>query len=157
MADMQLVIFKLQTKEAVCEYGIPITKVQEIITTNQPTILPQVPDFIEGIINLRGRIIPIIDLKKRFGLSCAENTGETRSIVLEIEGQIAGIVVDEVSEVMRIAGDKIEPPPAIIGGIAADYLTGIAKLDKRLLILLDADRILSDTEKSALTSSMQAS
>ena len=151
MADVQLVIFKLATEKNVCEYGIPITKVQEIITTNPPTILPQVPNFVEGIINLRGKIIPIIDLKKRFALSSTPTEGETRSIVLEMDGQIAGIVVDEVSEVIMVPGEKIEPPPAVIGGITAEYLTGIAKVNDRLLILLDADRILTDIEKTALT------
>jgi len=148
--EIQLVVFKLKSGDLVCEYGVPIKKVQEIIPMTQPTRLPQVPDFVEGIINLRGKIIPIIDLKKRFGMEPSELTGQTRSIVIEIEGQTAGIVVDEVSEVLRLSTDTIEAPPAVIGGITADYLTGVGKVGDRLLILLDVDKILNDVEKKEL-------
>jgi purine-binding chemotaxis protein CheW len=149
--ELQLVVFKLITNNFVCEYGVPITKVQEIITMNEPTRLPQVPDFVEGIINLRGKIIPIIDLKKRFNMEVSEVTAETRSVVIEIEGQTAGIIVDEVSEVLKIQTDNIEAPPAVIGGVTAAYLTGVGKIDDRLLIILDVDKILSEGEKQELS------
>ncbi|MEA1960099.1 MAG: chemotaxis protein CheW [Bacillota bacterium] len=148
--EIQLVVFKLKTAETVCEYGVPITKVQEIIPMATPTKLPQVPDFVEGIINLRDRIIPIIDIKKRFGMSASAVTGESRSVVVEVEGQTVGIIVDEVSEVLRLSTDNIESPPAVIGGIAADYLTGVGKVEERLLILLDMDKILTEGEKTEL-------
>ncbi len=151
MADeTQLVVFKLKTGDVVCEYGVPITKVQEIIPMAEPTRLPQVPDFVEGIINLRGKIIPIIDLKKRFAMDASQVTSESRSVVVEVEGQTVGIIVDEVSEVLRLSQDNIEPPPAVIGGITAEYLTGVGKLEDRLLILLDMDKIFSDGEKAEL-------
>lgn len=134
----------------VCEYGVPITQVQEIITMTRPTKLPQAPDFVEGIINLRGRIIPIIDLKKRFQMGTSDITSDTRSVVVEVEGQTVGIIVDEVSEVLRVANSDIEPAPAIIGGITADYLTGVGKIEGRLLILLDMNKILTDREKADL-------
>jgi purine-binding chemotaxis protein CheW len=151
MADeIQLVVFTLKNSSTVCEYGVPITKVQEIIPMTIPTRLPQAPAFVEGIINLRGRIIPIIDLKKRFEMGSSEVTSETRSVVVEVEGHTVGIIVDEVSEVLRLATENIEPAPSIIGGIAAEYLTGVGKVDDRLLILLDMDKILSEGEKAEL-------
>lgn len=148
--EVQLVVFTLIQGNMVCEYGVPITKVQEIITMAKPTKLPQAPEFVEGIINLRGKIIPIIDLKKRFQMGASEFTTETRSVVVEVTGQTIGIIVDEVSEVLRLSEDNIEPAPTIVGGIAADYLTGVGKVDGRLLVLLDMDRILSDGERAEL-------
>jgi purine-binding chemotaxis protein CheW len=148
--EMQLVVFMLRQGDVVCEYGVPITQVQEIITMTRPTQLPQAPDFVEGIINLRGKIIPIIDLKKRFQMGNSDITRDTRSVVVEVEGQTVGIIVDEVSEVLRLASSDIEPAPAIIGGITAEYLTGVGKIDGRLLILLDMNKILTDQEKADL-------
>lgn len=151
MADeIQLVVFTLKQGDTVCEYGVPITQVQEIIPMAKPTRLPQVPDFVEGIINFRGKIIPIIDLKKRFDMEATEITSDTRSVVVEVSGQTVGIIVDEVSEVLRLSKDNIEPPPAAIGGITAEYLTGVGKLEDRLLILLDMDKILTEQEKAEL-------
>ena len=148
--EIQLVVFTLKQGDMVCEYGVPITKVQEIITMAKPTKLPQAPAFVEGIINLRGKIIPIIDLKKRFQMGSSEFTTETRSVVVEVAGQTVGIIVDEVSEVLRISEDNIESAPAIVGGIAADYLTGVGKIDGRLLVLLDMDKILNEGERAEL-------
>ena len=151
MADeIQLVVFTLKQADCICEYGVPITKVQEIIPMANPTKLPQAPDFVEGIINLRGRIIPIIDLKKRFDIGASNITAESRSVVVEVEGQTVGIIVDEVSEVLRLSTDSIESPPTVIGGITSEYLTGVGKLQDRLLILLDMDKIFSDQEKNEL-------
>lgn len=148
--EVQLVVFTLRQEDQICEYGVPITKVQEIISMTTPTKMPQTPDFVEGIINLRGKIIPIIDLKKRFDMGKSNITNDTRSVIVEVEGQTVGIIVDEVSEVLRLQVDNIEPPPAVVGGITAEYLTGVGKLDNRLLILLDMDKILTDKEKAEL-------
>ncbi|ADI02544.1 MAG TPA: chemotaxis protein CheW [Syntrophothermus lipocalidus] len=148
--EIQLVVFTLRAGDNVCEYGVPITQVQEINRLTKPTKLPQVPDFVEGIINLRGNIIPVIDLKKRFAMTTAEQTDDSRIIVVEVGGQTVGIVVDEVTEVLRLPLSNIEPPPAIIGGITAEYLTGVGKLDNRLLIMLDMTKILTETEKREL-------
>jgi len=150
--EIQLVVFTLRSGDNVCEYGVPITQVQEINRLTKPTKLPQVPDFVEGIINLRGNIIPVIDLKKRFAMPAAGHTDDSRIIVVEVGGRTVGIVVDEVSEVLRLPVTSIEPPPAIIGGIAAEYLTGVGKLDNRLLIMLDMTKILTETEKKELES-----
>lgn len=151
MADeIQLVVFTLQQGDTVCEYGVTITQVQEIIPMAKTTKLPEAPDFVEGITNLRGRIIPIIDLKKRFQMGASELTSDTRSVVVEVAGQTVGIIVDEVSEVLRLPMESIEPPPVAIGGITAEYLTGVGKLDERLLILLDMDKILTEKEQAEL-------
>lgn len=151
MADeIQLVVFKLKQQDSTCEYGVGVTTVQEIIPMTQPTRLPQTPDFIEGIINLRGKVIPIIDLKKRFNMGNSSLTAESRSVVVEVGGKTVGIIVDEVSEVMRLPLDCIEPPPAVMGAIASDYITGVGKLENRLLILLDMDKILNEGERTEL-------
>ena len=151
MADeIQLVVFTLKVEDTVCEYGVPITQVYEIIRTTPPTRLPQVPDFVEGIINLRGNIIPVIDLKKRFNMQQAKDIDETQIIVVEVGEQTVGIIVDEVTEVLQLPTSSIEPPPALIGGITAEYLTGVGKLEKRLLIMLDMTRILTEGEKKEL-------
>jgi purine-binding chemotaxis protein CheW len=148
--EIQLVVFTLKAGENTCEYGVPITQVQEIIRLTAPTRLPQVPAFVEGIINLRGSVIPIIDLKKRFNMPMAEYTDETRIIVVDIEGKTVGIIVDQVAEVLRLPLTSIEPPPAVIGGLTAEYLTGVGKLEDRLLIMLDVTKVLSDGEKREL-------
>jgi len=153
MADeMQFVVFKLNHGEQVSEYAVPISNVQEIIPLPVPTRLPQVPDFIEGIINLRGKIIPIIDLKKRFALGDASDdfVKDRRSIIIDMDGQIIGIIVDEVNEVLRLSTDNIEKPPAVISGITAEYLIGVGKLEDRLLIMLNVDKVFNEAEKDAL-------
>jgi len=150
--EIQLVVFALKQDDLICEYGVPITSVQEIIPMTKPTKVPQAPDFVEGIINLRGKIIPIIDLKKRFGIGFSQINSETRSIVVEVNNQTVGVIVDEVNEVLRLAEDNIEPPPEVIGGITAEYLTGVGKLGERLLILLDVEKIFNEGEKEELLS-----
>ncbi|MBM7866117.1 chemotaxis protein CheW [Heliobacterium gestii] len=146
-SEIQLVVFRLGTEE----YGVPITQVQEINRLLTPTKIPQAPSFVEGIINLRGKIIPIIDLKKRFGLVQEEHTANTRIIVVNVEQHTVGIIVDAVTEVLRMAQSAIEPPPPMISTISADYLKGVGKVDERLLILLDLDKILTEREKAELT------
>lgn len=151
MADeMQFVVFKLIVGEQISEYAVSITKVQEIIPLPVPTKLPQVPDFVEGIINSRGKIIPIIDLKKRFAMGASIASKDSRCVIVEIDGQIVGIVVDEVNEVLRLPSEHIEAPPAAIGGITAEYLAGVGKIEDRLLIILDVDKIFNEFEKMEL-------
>lgn len=144
--EVQLVAFKLGGEE----YGVSITQVQEIIRRREPTRIPQTPNFIEGVINLRGNLIPIIDLKKRFKLPEVEFDENSRIIIVEVEGQTVGIIVDAVSEVLRISQDAIEPPPPGVATIEAEYLKGVGKIDDRLLILLDIDKLLSTKEKTDL-------
>lgn len=144
--EVQLVVFRLGNEE----YGVPITQVKEINRLTTATKVPKSPVFIEGIINLRGQIIPIIDMKKRFDLPIIEYTGEARVIVIQVGRQIFGIEVDAVSEVLRINTDNIEKAPSIVSGIDARYITGVAKVGERLLILLDLDKLLSEEEKLEL-------
>lgn len=144
--EKQFVVFNL-SKEV---YGVDIAKVWEIITMQPITKVPHTAEFIEGIINLRGRVIPVLDLRKRFGLPVEEFTRATRIVVIEIENNTLGMIVDGVSEVLRIAGDVVEAPPPAITNIDADYLEGVAKLDERLVILLNLDKVLNKQEKMEL-------
>jgi purine-binding chemotaxis protein CheW len=111
--------------------------------------VPQTSNYIKGLINLRSTVIPIVDLRLRFAMPAEPPTDETRIMVMNVAGKTIGIIVDAVSEVLRITKDQIAPPPPTVAGLGREYLTGLAKLDKRLLILLDADRILSEPPASA--------
>jgi len=143
---IQLVTFSIGEEE----FGVDILKVQEIIRTMEITKVPKAPPFVEGVINLRGNVIPIIDLRKRFGLDTREHDKHTRIIVIEIHNMIVGFVVDAVSEVLRIPANTVEPPPPVVSGLESEYISGVGKLEDRLLILLDLDRLLSGEEKSKL-------
>ncbi len=145
---LQLVTFHIGDEE----FGVEILKVQEIIRTMAITRVPKAPVFVEGVINLRGKVIPIIDLRKRFGMAGQEHDKHTRIIVIEINAVIIGFVVDSVSEVLRIPANTVEPPPPIISGIGSEYIRGVGKLADRLLILLDLDNLLSKGEQGMLSS-----
>jgi purine-binding chemotaxis protein CheW len=132
------------------EYGLDILRVKEVIRIREITRLPQAPSFVKGIINLRGDVIPIIDLRDKFGLEHREYTAMTRVIVVDVDGKLVGMVVDAASQVVRIPADQIEPPPPIAGGLSVEYIRGVGKLDERLIILLQIDRILSTEEKVEL-------
>ena len=144
---LQLVTFSIGEEE----FGVNILKVQEIIRTMEITKVPRAPDFVEGVINLRGKVIPIIDLRRRFGLAPRGHDKNTRIIVIEINNIIVGFVVDAVSEVLRIPASTVEPPPPVVAGVESDYVSGVGKLQDRLLIMLDLDRLLSSEEMAALS------
>ncbi len=139
---MQLVSFVIAEEE----FGVDILKVQEIIRPPEITRVPNAPSFVEGVINLRGRIVPIVDLRARFGLPPREQDKDTRIVVVELEEQVTGFQMDAVKEVIRVEQDVIEPPPELAIGIDTDYLKGVAKLEERLLILLDLEEVLSENE-----------
>jgi purine-binding chemotaxis protein CheW len=143
---LQLVSFNLG-KEL---YGIEITKVREIILIAEITRIPETPHFLKGLINLRSTVIPVIDLRARFGLPEGELSDESRIMVLQARGKTIGIVVDAVSEVLRVKQEQIAPPPPTVAGLGRDYLSGLVKLDGRLLILLDIDKIFNEDELQAL-------
>lgn len=143
----QLVSFVVQNEE----FGVDILKVQEIIRTVDITRVPKSPQFVEGVINLRGKIVPVIDLRKRFGIETKERDNETRIVVVDLVDKVVGFLVDKVKEVIRVEKDIIEPPPDLTTSINANYITGVAKLQDRLLILLDLDRVLSADEQEHLS------
>jgi len=135
-------------------YGIGILKIKEIIGMLPVTSVPKTPDFVKGVINLRGKVIPVVDLRCRFGIEEIEYTDRTCTIVVEIEGQagtvMIGIVVDSVSEVLNIKGEDIEESPAFGARLDTNYILGMAKMDGGVKILLDIDRVLSAEEVSGL-------
>lgn len=143
--ELQLVTFRLASEE----YGLPITKVQEINRLLPVTKLPQTPSFMEGIINLRGRIIPVIDLRKRFRLPITDHNDDTRIIVVEISGQTVGVTVDAVTEVVRLSTSDVEAPPASTV-VESRYINGVGKINDRLIILLDIDQVLTAQEEIAV-------
>lgn len=138
MAEEQMVTFSLGTEE----FGVDIMKVQEIIRIPPITRVPKANSYVEGVINLRGIVIPIINLRSRFGMLAAEDTDLSRIIVLQIESKVFGIMVDSVAEVLRLSDEAIEPPPAIAIGMDANFIRGVGKIGERLLILLKLDEIM---------------
>jgi purine-binding chemotaxis protein CheW len=132
------------------EFVINILRVQEIIRTQQLTRVPNSPECMEGVMNLRGKIIPVIALRKRFGLEEVEPDKQNRIVVVEIQGTVLGFAVDAVSEVLRIPAGTVEPPPRL-GPVDREYVAGVGKLGDRLLILLDTDRLLTRPEQETTT------
>ena len=132
------------------EFGVEIVKVQEIIRSVAITRVPSAPEGVEGVINLRGRIIPVIDLRARLGLERKAADGTTRIIVVEMAQGVIGFVVDRVREVLRIDRSTVEPAPELATSVDAGYVRGVAKLEDRLLILLDLEQVLQDSERSVL-------
>lgn len=128
------------------EYGLEILKVREIIGVLDITPVPQTPAFVKGVINLRGKVIPVVDLRLKFGMPAAEYTKETCVIVVDGNGILMGTVVDTVSEVIDIAGKDIEPAPSFGGKISANFILGMGKIKGKVKILLDIDRVLSAEE-----------
>ena len=145
--EQQLVVFDLATEG----YGIDIGAVREIIRVQDITKVPGVPNFVEGVINLRSKVIPVVNLRKRFALPVADESQDNRIVVVDIGSQDIGVVVDAVTEVLRIAPDSFEPPTPVITGNDSDYLLGLAKLDGRMIILVDLERVLSKSEQQSLT------
>lgn len=144
---LQLVTFWLEDEE----YSIDILSVQEIIRDMDYTRVPRSPDFVIGVINLRGKVIPVVDLRMRFGLSPSESRSSTRIIVIDVGGKTVGLKVDSVSEVLRLPASTVEPTPSLVStGLDTDYFKGVGKIDDRLIILLDVDRILTPSEQDAL-------
>ncbi len=136
------------------EYGIGILKIKEIIGMMPITAVPRTPEFIKGVINLRGKVIPVMDLRLRFGLPAIDYTERTCIIVVEIEGQAGtvqvGIVVDAVSEVLNVKAEDIEATPSFGGRMKTDFILGMAKMNGGVKILLDIDRVLGSEEAQLL-------
>jgi len=137
--DIQVVGFRVGKEH----FGVPIELVHEIVRIMEVTSVPDAPDFIEGVINLRGKIIPVIDLRKRFGeKQIVSNSKKNRILVAEIMGKIVGLVVDAASEVVKIPPTDIEPPPNVFGESDLNYVTGVGKIGTKLIILVDLGKIM---------------
>lgn len=149
----QVVSFRLANEE----YCLDIMRVQEINLMGEITEIPEVPPYIRGLINLRGKVIPIVDLRKRFRLQAADSSEQTRIIVVNADQNIFGIVVDAVSEVLRIDAGQIESPPAGLVGLDQACIKGLVKMDDKIMILLNIDRILSHDDRAGVAGSGQQS
>lgn len=145
--ELQVVVFSLINQQDKIEFGIPIEEVQEIIRLQKITLLPEYPHFVEGVLNLRGTVTPVIDLAKRFGFNAGIRTEQTGIIVCEVNGFRAGIVVDAVSEVLRLL--DIEAPPSLTGNNASEYLQGVARVENRLILVINLEQIFSSLEMLA--------
>lgn len=146
MAESQLVVFKLDKEE----YGVEIMQVQEISPYQKPTKVPNAPSFVDGIINLRGEVIPIVSLKRRFNIPESEITEMTRMIVVNNGNRRTGFVVDDASEVLTIPEEDIEEAPPMIVGADRRYIKGVGKIDSRILIVLDLHKLFTEEEEGQL-------
>ncbi len=145
--EVQLVVFRLGNEE----YGVEITQVREIIKMKEITRIPNAPDFVEGVINLRGQITTVTDLRKRLGTNGSDNNDQTRIIIVELDRSTIGMIVDSVSEVLRLGKNEIDSTPEIVSNLETKYIRGVGKLKDRLLILLDLNRILKPGEVEELS------
>ncbi|RMF81279.1 MAG: purine-binding chemotaxis protein CheW [Planctomycetota bacterium] len=130
--------FRLATEE----YGVEILKVREIIGLMEITSVPQVPEFVRGVINLRGKVIPVVDLRLKFGMPAAEYTDQTCTIVVDV-GTLIGVIVDTVQEVLDIDAEQIDPPPPLGAGVDTGFILGMGKVQDEVKILLDIDKVLA--------------
>ena len=144
MDQIQLVGVKLGDEE----YAIDVLKINTIIRSIEITIVPRMESYILGVMNLRGKVVPVIDLRVRFNLAKNDFDKATRIIVVNINNENIGFVVDEVTEVMRIKRSMVEPTPPLVGSIGQEYILGICKYDSRLIMLLDIDRVINESEAS---------
>ena len=145
--DIQLVGFRIGRET----FGIPIGLVREIVRMMEITVVPDAPDYVEGVINLRGRIIPVIDLRKRFREPGIAPDKRNRILVAEVEGRFVGLIVDAASEVLKLARGEIEPPPELLQENDLSYVTGLGKRNGKLIILVDVEKILSRGELGRLS------
>ncbi len=144
--EVQMVAFKLKAEE----FAVDIHQVREVLKMTQVTPLPQSAHYIEGVINLRGEVIPVVDLRKRFELSEEKRNEQTRIIIVEITGNDVGLIVDSVTEVLRFSATAIQAPPTRIAGTRTDLIKGVGKIHDRLLIILNLEKILTSEEIIAL-------
>ncbi len=140
--EEQVVVFELAGEA----YAVPVYRVQEIIRMQPITIIPRAPEYVEGMTNLRGQVIPVIDLVKRLGRGQAQHTKATRIMVAELPGQMVGMLVDNVISVAQLPKTSIEPPPPVVMSVDSEFILGLTQYRERLLILLNLDKILSREE-----------
>ena len=140
--ELQIVGFRIGRET----FGLPISLVHEIVRPPEITNVPHAPEYVEGVMNLRGRIVPVIDLRRRFGGAAIQNSRKNRVLVVDVESRAVGLIVDSASEVLKISDAQIEPPPNVFTDAATSYVTGVAKYQGRLIILVDLKRILQSGE-----------
>jgi purine-binding chemotaxis protein CheW len=146
----QLVVFSIGNEF----YGVDVDAVESIIKMQEITRLPHAPEFVEGITNLRGAVVPILDLRKRFGLEAVEATRDTRIMIVNMNSTNVGMVVDSVTQVVRISAESIDPPPQMAMTVNSAFIKGIAKLDEMLIILLDLKKVLTVDEYERLSAAL---
>jgi purine-binding chemotaxis protein CheW len=142
MEDKKVVVFQLRNEE----YGVDVHQVRSIERMVNITRVPKTPGFIKGVMNLRGLILPVIDLRKRFNLEESSYTEDTRIVIVAANEIVVGLIVDAANDVIDVPADVVEPAPEVVGGIKATYLDGVAKLEKRLLVLLNLEKVLNPEE-----------
>ncbi|MZQ76127.1 MAG: chemotaxis protein CheW [Peptoclostridium sp.] len=148
MAERKYVIFKIKDEE----YGVDIMKVKEVSEFKKSTSIPNSPSFVDGIINLRGDITPIISLKKKFNIPVEKGYDDSsRIIVVNMNDKLVGFAVDEASQVISIDDSNIDPPPEIVAGLDRRYINGIGKLQDRIVIILDLERVLNENEQTEIS------
>ncbi len=145
--DIQVVVFRVGGQE----FAFNVFHVQRILRYEKPSPLPKAPAFLEGVLQIQGAVVPVIDLRKRFELGDAPQREETRTMVLEAEGVVVAVVVDAVVEVLRVAADAVTASPSVVRGLAAEYIQGIISLGSRTVILLQTGRLVTSAERIALT------
>lgn len=146
--EVKVIVFRLKDEE----YGVEVSQVKSIEKLEHITRVPRTPKFVKGVINLRGVVTPIIDLRSRFALDEETYSESTRIIIVAVSELEVGLIVDAANDVIDIPVSSIEPPPEVVGGVEAAYLRGVAKLEKRLLILLNLDKVLNTEEIKQLDS-----
>jgi purine-binding chemotaxis protein CheW len=148
--DLHLVTFRVGAEL----FGVPIAAAQEIVRVPTIARIPQAPDFVEGVINLRGRIVTVVDLRKRLNQAGAgvqsERSAKSRILVVEAGGRLVGVIVDEVTEVLKLSPDRVEPAPPMVAGLSNQYINGVGKLKEHLLILLEIEKVLTADQLAAL-------
>ena len=149
---LQLVTFRLGNED----YAVNILKVQEINRMKEITRVPNTPTYVEGVINLRGKVIPVINLRGKFGLNEKDSDTQSRIMIMDIQGVTMGLVVDAVSEVLRIPANIVEPTPPMASNISTEYIKGIAKLEDRLIILLDMDMLVGKAEETSMIDAVKS-
>jgi purine-binding chemotaxis protein CheW len=145
-SEQHLVVVQIDRER----YGVPIEHVHEIIRMQEVTRIPRAPAFLEGVINLRGQVIPVIDLRRRFGLPPAGHNGAARIVVVEMNGSRVGMIVDAVLEVLRLPADAVVPPDDLLTATDAAFLRGVAKHEESLILLLDLERVLTAEDRYRL-------
>ncbi len=144
--QVQLVTFRVGGEE----FGLDVFSVHEILNYQQPTPMPRAPEFVEGVLDVRGTLVPIVDLRRRFETPEVVYGNDTRIVLVDFNDERLGLVVDSVTEVLRAPETAVSPPPAYIRGLAAEFVRGIVRVGERLVVLMDLDRILSSDERIAL-------